>query len=64
MEECWYGNPEVSGSSPGSVKVFFANFSNYLEVPSQFFPCLFERKGVIERNVLFIAVVLTREKVF
>ena len=27
-EEHWYGNPEVSGLSPGPVKVFFANFSN------------------------------------
>ena len=35
IEERWYGDPEVSGSSPGPVKVFFANFSVIL-----FFVCI------------------------
>ena len=32
MEERWYVNPEVSGSSPGPVKVFFAIFGKSLGV--------------------------------
>ena len=43
MEERWYVNPEDPGSSPGPVKVFFANFTNWFKFPSQSFPCLFEK---------------------
>ena len=42
MGECWRGNPEVSGLSPGPVKVFFAIFKNCSKVPGQFFLDLFD----------------------
>ena len=37
VEPSWYGNPEVSGSSPGPVRVFLAIFRSCSKVPHQFF---------------------------
>ena len=34
MEEHWYGNPEVSGSSPGSVKFYLPIFQIFLSRPT------------------------------
>ena len=38
--ERWYSHPEVSGSSPGPVKVFFAIFRdfhlNLIEIPEEY----------------------------
>ena len=57
MEAHWYGSPEVSGSSPGSVKFSLPIFKNSLKVPSQFFHVclivslfvLFSREPVLDK---------------
>ena len=43
MEEHWYVNPGLGFKSQSS-QIFFANFSNCLNVPINFFPRLFDLK--------------------
>ena len=49
MEEHWYSNPEVSGSSPGPVK-FFLHIFQILSVFCLFWVLLFS----VKRQILFI----------